>query len=95
MQSPAPYKSAANSNSRCADFLAMAEHELSAFFHAVTRLFGSRQPELSAEEWVRELIEIDQLPSSVGEWRSFTARVSTRLASRVVSSPSFIELTNA
>lgn len=63
--------------------MTLAERELSAFFNAVTRLFGSEQAELSAEEWLRELIEIGGLPTSAREWRLITAKVSTRLASRV------------
>jgi hypothetical protein len=64
----------------------MAERELSAFFNAVTQLFGSEQAELSAEDWLRELIEVDGLPASAREWRLITARISTRLASRLKSS---------
>jgi hypothetical protein len=60
-----------------------AEKELSAFFNAVSRLFGSELAELSAEDWLRELIEIDDLPASTREWRLITAKVLTRLASRV------------
>ena len=64
----------------------MAERELSAFFDAVTQSFGSEQAELSAEDWLRELIEIDALPASAREWRLITAKASTRLASRVSAS---------
>jgi hypothetical protein len=49
-------------------------------------LFGSEQAELSAEDWLQELIEIDALPASTREWRLITAKVSTRLASRVNAS---------
>jgi len=67
----------------------MAERELSAFFTAITQLFGPKQAELSAEDWLKELIEIDSLPASSREWRLITAKASTRLASRVnASSPS-------
>jgi hypothetical protein len=66
--------------------MTMAERELSAFFNAVTQMFGSEQAELSAEDWLRELAEIDGLPASAREWRLFTAKVSTRLASRVGAS---------
>ena len=61
----------------------MAERELSAFFNAVTQLFGPELAELSAEDWLHELLEIDALPTSAHEWRLITAKVSTRLASRV------------
>ena len=84
-----------NFDSGCADFMTMAEQELSAFFNAVTELFGLEQAELSAEDWLRELSEIDVLPTSAREWRSITAKVSTRLASRVNASPLSTEFTNA
>jgi len=64
----------------------MAERELSAFFSAVTQSFGPEQAELSAEDWLQEMIEIDDLPTSAREWRLITAKVSTRLASRVSAS---------
>ena len=82
----ARYKSVKNSNPGCAGLITMAEQELSAFFNAVTDLFGSEQAEISAEDWLRELIEIDGLPASTREWRLITARVSTRLANRVNAS---------
>jgi hypothetical protein len=91
----APYKSLKNSKARCADFMAMAEQELSAFFNAVTQLFGSAQAELSAEDWLHELNEIDGLPASTREWRLITAKVLTRLASRVNASSLSPEFTNA
>ena len=84
-----------NLNSRCADFMRMAEQELSAFFNSVTQLFGSEQAELSAEDWLRELSETDGLPASTCEWRLITTKVSTRLASRVNASSRSTELTNA
>jgi hypothetical protein len=79
----AHYEPSRNPNPLCADLLTMAERELSAFFKAVTQLFGSDQAMLSAEDWLRELIEIDGLPASAREWRLITAKVSTRLPSRV------------
>ena len=90
----APNKSLKNANSCCADFVAMAEHEVSAFLNAVTQLFGSEQSELSAEDWLREVIEIDGLPASPDEWRLITAKVSTRLASRMTASSLSTEFTN-
>ena len=91
----APYKLSQTSNSRCAELLTMAERELSAFFHAVTRLFGSEQAELSAEDWLRELIAGDGLPSSSREWRLITAKVSARLARRVSASSLSTQFINA
>lgn len=83
MNSLARHKPSNSSNLRCVDFITTAERELSAFFHAVTELFGSEQAKLSAEDWLHELIEIDGLPTSTREFRLITAKVATRLASRV------------
>ena len=73
----------------------MAEREFSAFFNAVTQLFGSEQAELSAEDWLQEVIESDVLAASTREWRLITAKVSIRLASRVLASSPPTELQNA
>jgi hypothetical protein len=70
----------------CPDLARIAERELSAFFNAVTQLFGPEQAELSADDWLQELIETDTLPASAREWRLITARTSTRLASRLNAS---------
>jgi hypothetical protein len=91
----APYKTLTNSNSRCADLITMAEPELSAFFNAVTDRFGSEQAELSAEDWLHELLEIDGLPASTRKWRLITGKASTRLTRRVNASPLSAEFTNA
>ena len=61
----------------------MAERELSAFFTAVTELFGSEQAEVSAEDWLRELIACNDLPASAREWRTLTVSAAVRLAGRV------------
>ena len=82
----AHYQTSKNSNHPCPDLMTMAERELSAFFNAVAQSFGSEQAELSAEDWLQELSGIDGLPTSVREWRLITAKVSTRLASRVNAS---------
>ena len=75
--------------------MTMAERELSAFFNAVTQLFGSEQAELSAEDWLHELIETEGLPTSAHEWRLITAKASTRLPSGVNASALSTEFTNA
>ena len=80
------YQTSKNSNHPCSDLMTMAERELSAFFKAVTQSFGSEQAELSADDWLRELIEIDGLPASAREWQLITAKASTRLAGRVRAS---------
>jgi hypothetical protein len=89
------YEPSRNSNPPCSDLMTMAERELSAFFNAVAQLFGSEQAELSAEDWLQELIEIDGLPASIREWRLVTAKASTRLASRVRASSLSTEFANA
>lgn len=90
----APYQLSRISKPDCPDLMTMAERELSSFFNAVTELFGAEQAQLSAEDWLHELAEIDSLPASTREWRSFTAAVSTRLASRVNVAPLRPEITN-
>jgi hypothetical protein len=91
----ARYKLSKDSNADCADLVTMAERELSAFFNAVTRIFGSNQAERSAEDWLQELIEIDGLPTSAREWRLITAKVLTRLPREVNASSLSTEFTNA
>ncbi len=89
------YERSNDSSALCADLMTMAERELSAFFNAVTQSFGLEQAELSAEDWLHELIEIDGLPASTREWRSITAKVSGRLASQVIASSLSTKFTNA
>jgi hypothetical protein len=91
----ARYEPSNNSNLGCADFITMAERELSAFFNAVTQLFGSEQAELSAKDWLQELIETQGLPTSAREWRLITAKASTQLPNRVSASSLSTEFTNA
>jgi hypothetical protein len=79
----ARYRPSKNSDHPCPDLTMMAERELSAFFNAVTQLFGSELARLSAEHWLQQLIEIDGLPTSAREWRLITAKASTRLATRL------------
>ena len=95
MNALAGYKPSKNFNFPCADVMTMAERELSAFFNAVTQLFGSEQAELSAEDWLQELIEIDGQPASTREWRLITAKASTRLPSGLNASSLSTEFTNA
>src|SRR5712675_1355093 len=67
----------------CADMMTTAEQELTAFFRAVRNLFGSELAELSADDWLNELMTTEALPSSTREWRGITLKASTRLAARV------------
>ena len=91
----ARHNASKNSENPCSDLAPMAERELSACFNAITQLFGSEQAELSTEDWLHELIEIDGLPGSAREWRLITTKVLTRLASRVNASSLSTEFTNA
>jgi hypothetical protein len=95
MNSLARYESSKNSNHPCPDLATMAERELSSFFNAVTQLFGEEEAELSAEDWLQELIELDALPASTHEWQLITAKASIRLASRVNAASISTEFTNA
>ena len=70
-------------NPDCADSMSLAERELAAFLGAVKEVFGSELAELSAEEWLHELEASDDLPSSIPEWRTLTAKASLWLANRV------------
>ena len=89
MNSLAPYKLSKSSN-RCADLATLAEHEFSAFFSAVTQSFGPEQAELSAQDWLHGIIEMDGLPASAKEWRHFTVKVAARLANRVNAASSSV-----
>jgi hypothetical protein len=82
----ARYEQLRNLNHPCPDLTTMAERELAAFFKATSQSFGAEQAELSAEDWLQELIEIDGLPTSAREWRLITAKASVRLASRLSAS---------
>jgi hypothetical protein len=95
MNSLVAYEPSNNSNHPCPDLMIMAERELSAFFNAVTKLFGSEQAALSAEDWLHEMTESDVLAASIREWRQITAKASNRLASRVVALSPSTELQNA
>ncbi len=66
-----------------ADLMAAAERGLSAFFRAVTELFGAEQAEASAEDWLRELSGSRDMPATPRQWRTLTIAAAVRLASRV------------
>ena len=68
------------------DLMAMANRELSAFFTAVTELFGPEQAEQSAEDWLQELMASHDLTASTLQWRTLTVSAAARLASRVNAS---------
>lgn len=78
-----------NPNPGCAERITLAERELAAFVSAVTRLFGSEQAELSADDWLQELEASNDLPASAREWRLITNRVTKQLAIQLnAASPS-------
>lgn len=72
-----------------------AEQELASFFNAVKQLFGKEQAELSAEDWLHELTEINDLPDTIRDWRLVTLKASSRLATRVKASSLSAEFRNA
>src|ERR1700688_3033108 len=82
----ARYKPSPTSDSGCTDLMTMAERELSAFFNAVTEVFGAEQAEISAADWWQKVIDIEGRRATSREWRLITAKASTRLASRVSAS---------
>ena len=62
----------------------LAERELSAFIGAVTKLYGSEQARISAEDWLEESELMDSPPrSEERDWRAVTIAASARLANRV------------
>lgn len=72
------------SNSSYVDESHLEEREFSAFFGAVTELFGPEQARASAEDWLEEADLMDSPPRSTDrDWRSVTIAASARLASRI------------
>jgi hypothetical protein len=86
MNQLAPNRPAKNHDPTCRDLMTIAEQELAAFFGAVTELFGPEQAQLSAEDWLHEVLAINDLPASTRQWRRLTVNVAARLASRVHAS---------
>ena len=83
MNQIASSKSQKNDDRVCGDLLTMAERELAAFVTAVTRLYGPDQAEVSAEDWLKELMAIDYLPASTREWRRLSVKASARIAAEL------------
>jgi hypothetical protein len=86
------YEPQRNSNGGCAEHITRAERELSAFFRAVTELFGAEQAELSAEVWLHEFTATGSLPASTCQLRWSTTKASTGLAIRVNTSSLLTEV---
>jgi cell wall assembly regulator SMI1 len=84
MNQPAFDRRPKNLRLGCTDrLMPMAEQEFAAFFRAVNESFGSEQAQVSADEWLQELMSIDELPASARDWRLITIRASMRLATRL------------
>ena len=82
MHQVALHKPSKHHTADCRELATVAEQELGAFFRAVTKLFGSEQAELSAEDWLYELETSTGIPASMREYRLITIRVAARLADR-------------
>lgn len=87
-----PWENSSFSESRdslslsCAELMEMAERGIGAFISAVTELHGSEQAMLSAEDWIDELLLVDDLCNSARcDWRAITVAASARLASRLTA----------
>jgi hypothetical protein len=74
-----------NASSICVELMTRAERELSAFFSAVTELFGPEQATLAAKDWLQQLHAMTDLPASSRDWRLMSIQASARLAKRVNS----------
>jgi hypothetical protein len=62
----------------------LAELELSAFISAVERLYGAKESQLSAVDWLDESDLMDSPPESASRnWRAVTIAASARLAIRL------------
>ncbi len=68
----------------CQQQFQQADHELTAFIVAVTRLYGPEQARISAEDWIEETLAMDSLPwVTTRNWRAVTIAASARLANRL------------
>jgi hypothetical protein len=71
----------------CAEFsnnlLSIAERELEAFAHAVSKLFGAARVRQSVEDWVAELEFMEWPEQAIPDWRQVTVAAATRLAERL------------
>ena len=62
----------------------MAERELAAFTGAVNELFGYEEARVAGDEWIEELLSVDQaMGPGISDWRRITIMTSRRLASRL------------
>ncbi len=62
----------------------LAERELSAFIAAVLKQYGPEQAQISAEDWLEELEQLQPpSPCDIKNWRAITIAASARLAERL------------
>jgi hypothetical protein len=62
-----------------------AERELSAFFTAVTELFGPEEAMRASEDWLQQLEKLQSLSNTPRQFRLITISASEKLAKRVTS----------
>ena len=62
-------------------FIERAEHELSAFHHAVAELYGSAEADRAAADWL-EAFQSSPRDAGPHSWRRIAQTASSRLASR-------------
>jgi hypothetical protein len=63
-----------------AQYLALAERELSAFVTAVHQLFGAEQASRAADSWIEELEQTDwSSEAPIIDWRKVTIAAAGRL----------------
>jgi hypothetical protein len=79
-----PNEPCQNEQSICIKRMAEAEREFSAFFKAVTELFGPEQGTLAAKDWLQSLETMTDLPGSPRDWRLVSIEALVRLAKRVI-----------
>ncbi|HWT65316.1 MAG TPA: hypothetical protein VN151_04325 [Terracidiphilus sp.] len=63
-------------------FIERAEHELSAFHHAVAELYGSAEADRAAADWIEAFQSTPRSADAPLQWRRIAQSASSRLASR-------------
>jgi hypothetical protein len=75
------------SDALIADLLSTAEKELSAFYTAVRRRYGSKEARRAAYDWIEEMETMDwSLEGAVPNWRHVSIVAAECLSSRVLES---------
>lgn len=65
-----------------------AERELSAFFRAITKLYGLEEARRASEDWLQQLEMLQSLSNTPRQFRLLTINASLKLAKRVCSNGS-------